>query len=340
MVPDRQPLIATTPMPSTRVAEPEKSPAGGASLPFEGRRIVCAGGWVRTASIFDEVWLDLPRLSNPFAALETVERSDLGADLFTFGQSLPDTAVEFPDLHVDYDNLAVGPTADFKAWWDALPQESRKNCRKAQKRGVAVRSVEFDDELAAGIKSIYDETPIRQGRRFPHYGKDLATVRAENASYLERARFVGAFLEGRLIGFIKMVYSGRTARIMQIIARNDQYEKHPTNALLAAAMELCSKQSIDRLIYGQYVYGRKRNSSVTEFKRRNGFVEVLLPRYYIPLTVRGRFALSTGLHRGVAANLPEPVTQFLLDARSLVYDKAAPKFRGVRPASATQRAAS
>ncbi len=330
-------------MPNADTAQPEASPRRTAApaLEFEGRRIVCSAGRLRIASIFDEVWLDLPPLANPFALLDAVERSAIQADLFTFAQSLPEVAVAYPDLHVDHDNLAVGDTSNFKAWWEGLPQESRKNCRKAQKRGVTVRRAEFDDALVAGIKAIYDETPIRQGRRFPHYGKDLATVRAENASYAERSRFIGAFLGTQLIGFIKMVYCGRTARIMQIIARNDHYEKHPTNALLAAAMEQCSKDSIDRLIYGQYVYGRKRNSSVTEFKRRNGFIEVLLPRYYIPLTAKGRLALATGLHRGLAANLPEPVTNFLLDSRAFVYDKFGPKFSGGRaPSSASQRAAS
>jgi hypothetical protein len=305
----------------------------------EGRRIVCSSGWLRTASIFDEVWLDLPPLSNPFALIELTRGQELGADLFTFAQSLPNEAVDYPDLHLEHDNLAVGCTTSFQAWWDALPQESRKNVRKSQKRGVTVRPVGFDAELVAGIKAIYDEAPIRQGRRFPHYGKDLERVRTENSSYLDRSRFIGAFVGGRLIGFLKMVYCGRSARIMQILSRNDQYEKHPTNALLTAAMELCSQQGIDHLIYGQYVYGKKRNSSVTEFKRRNGFKEVLLPRYYIPLTVKGRVALAAGLHRGLAASLPEPITNFLLDSRAFVYDKVAPSFRGLRPGPVSSQSA-
>ena len=290
-----------------------------AAVEFQGRRIVCEDRWLRVASIFDEVWLDLPPMENPYAALEAVELGGLDADLFTFAQSLPNTSVDYPDLHLEHDNLAVARTANFKEWWEALPQESRKNVRKSQKRGLSVRPVEFSDELVAGIKAIYDEAPIRQGRRFWHYGKPLEQVRAENSSYLERSRFVGAFFEGRLVGFIKMVYCGKTARIMQILSRNDQYDNRPTNALLTAAMQLCSKQSIEHLIYGQYVYGKKRNSSVTEFKRRNGFEEILIPRYYIPLTARGRLALALGLHRGLAAHLPEPVTQFLLDARAWVY---------------------
>ena len=35
--------------------------------------------------------------------------------------------------------------------------------RRAEKRGVVVREVPFDDDLVRGIVEIYDETPIRQG---------------------------------------------------------------------------------------------------------------------------------------------------------------------------------
>ncbi|MBL9201290.1 MAG: hypothetical protein JNL39_12330, partial [Opitutaceae bacterium] len=81
------------------------------------------------------------------------------------------------------------------------------------------------------------------------------------------------------------------------------------------------------------------NSSVTEFKRRNGFTEVLVPRYFIPLTLKGRIALATGFHRGVAATLPEQLTNFLLDSRAFVYDKFGPKISGERVPSAPQRTA-
>lgn len=303
------------------------------SLVIDDHMIVCEGGWLRTAKIFDEVWLAGPPLTSPASLIERVADSALGADLFTFGQSLPDVTPRH-EYHVDYDNLAIAHTTDFKAWWEALPQESRKNVRKAQKRGVIIGPVEFTDELVTGIKELYDETPVRQGRRFWHYGKDLATVKRENSSYLERSQFIGAHLEGQLVGFLKMVYSGSNARIMQILAMNAHTDKHITNALLASAIELCAQKPVARLIYGQYVYGNKASSSVTEFKRRNGFHEVLLPRYYAPLTLKGRAAIAAGAHRGLAGLVPEPLINVALKARTFAYRTISARRAGV---SATNR---
>ena len=49
-------------------------------------------------------------------------------------------------------------------------------------------------------------------------------------------------------------------------------------------------------MYCNYVYNDP-NSSLTEFKRRNGFEKVLLPRYYIPLTLKGKLAQRCQFHR-------------------------------------------
>jgi hypothetical protein len=61
------------------------------------------------------------------------------------------------------------------------------------------------------------------------------------------------------------------------------------------------------------------DSTLTEFKRRNGFEQVLLPQYYIPLTFKGKIALKLGLHRGLAGNIPRPLFRKLLKIRSLWY---------------------
>lgn len=293
-----------------------------ASLQVDGHTIIRRGTWLRIARIFDEIWLDTP-LTSPELTIETVRASSLGADLFTFSQLLPDVTPHHSH-HIEWENLAVARTTSFDAWWEALPQESRKNTRKAAKRGITISPVQFDEAFVRGIKGIYDEAPIRQGRRFWHYGKDLATVKRENASYLERSRFIGAYIGEELIGFLKFVQVGSSARIMQILSKNSHYDKHPMNALLAAAVELCARSSIDHLIYGQYVYGNKRSSSVTEFKRRNGFQQVLIPRYYVPFTWRGRIAIAGGLYRGLNEILPEPLINAALETRNLVYKRFAP----------------
>ena len=291
------------------------------------QRIICTGAWLKVAQIFDEPWLETTGIDNPEAFVVTLQDSGIKADLFTFAQHLPHTSPRYRIDHVEWDNVAAAPSHDFKAWWESLPQESRKNVRRSQKRGVSIREVSFTDEFVRGIKAIYDETPYRQGRRFWHYGKDLATVHAENSSYLDRSYFIGAFLDAELIGFIKMVRTGTSARIMQILSKNAHSDKNPTNALIASAMEVCAREKLTHFIYGQYVYGNKHNSSITEFKRRNGFQKIMLPRYYIPMTAKGRVSLSLGLHRGVSAMLPEPAIAFLLDTRSFVYERLLPHAR-------------
>lgn len=282
--------------------------------------IVATGSWLKIARIFDEDWLESGPSNDPTLCLERIRESRFNADLFTFGQPFPDVEVRHPYYH-EPEILAAAPTSNFQAWWDALPQESRKNVRKSQKRGVVVRPVPFDDQLVHQIKGIYDECPYRQGRRFWHYGKELSVVRQENATYLERSEFIGAYLGEELIGFIKLVYIGSAARIMQILAKNQHYDKHPMNALLTAAVEACARRGIAHLIYAQYIYGNKRSSSVTEFKRRNGFQPISTPRYFIPLTLKGRAALGMRLHRPLIHLLPERVLNPLLEARSFVYNR-------------------
>ena len=52
---------------------------------------------------------------------------------------------------------------------------------------------------------------LRQGRPFWHYGKDIDSVRIENATFSERSDFLGAYCGDELIGFIKLVYMGQSS---------------------------------------------------------------------------------------------------------------------------------
>jgi hypothetical protein len=288
------------------------------SVNLGGKPVVIAPGLLKVATIHDEAWLNGQPVDNPDAFVRAVRASALKVDLLTFCQALPETEKRFP-YHAEWENLAVAATADYKEWWNSLPQASRKNVRRAERRGVVVRSVAFDDALVRGIKEIYDETPYRQGRRFWHYGKDLETVRLENSSYAGRSEFIGAYNGDELVGFIKFVYQAPAARIMQIVAKDAHADKRVTNALLAKAVEICSAKSISSLIYGQYIYDNKADSPMTEFKLRNGFHQVLLPRYYIPLTVKGRIALALRLHRGIKPLLPSWAVSRFLKWRAALY---------------------
>jgi hypothetical protein len=73
------------------------------------------------------------------------------------------------------------------------------------------------------------------------------------------------------------------------------------------------------LVYGKHVYGKKENSPVTEFKRRNSFERLDFPRYYVPLTRRGSFAIRYRLYRGIKELVPETVVTLFLTTRAVIY---------------------
>jgi hypothetical protein len=220
----------------------------------------------------------------------------------------------------------VVQTRSFTDWWEkTLPQVTRKNVRRAAKRGLVVRQVVCDDQLIQGIHEIYNEVPIRDGRPFLHYGKDVATVTREVSTMADRSEFLGAYHGDNLIGFIKLIHMGRLSSILHIVAKRAHYDKRPANALLAKAVEVCQQRGIEHLIYGQYDYGTRSNSPLTEFKRRNGFERVLVPRYFIPLTARGRLSLRLKLHQGTGL-LPRWSIAPALRLRAKYYDLRLSRF--------------
>jgi hypothetical protein len=285
------------------------------AVEIDGRTIVARGGWIKTASIYDEIVAPGEPVREPKSFIEQLKRSGLKADVLTFFQRPPDLQPRF-NYHIEWDNYAAVPITTYEDWWEKrLPQEARKNTRRSAKRGVVVKTVPFDDELVRGIHKLCNETPVRQGRPFWHYGKDFETIKREHATYLERSEFVGAYFQDELIGFIKMVYVDKVAFIFHILAFNSHYDKRPMNAMLAKAVEVCVQRGMGYFVYDKYVYGNKKDSSLVEFKRRNGFEQINFPRYYIPLTWKGRIYVALRLYRGLVGLLPAPVLKLALNLR-------------------------
>jgi hypothetical protein len=220
---------------------------------------------------------------------------------------------------MEWDNAAVVPITTYNDWWDKLPQVARRNVRTATKRGVSVRLLTFDDELVRGIVTLYNECPVRLGKPFWHFGKTFEAVKRENSTFSEKSTFLGAFYGGQLIGFIKMVHVDRIASIMQILSMVAHQDKRTTNALLAKAIEVCASKGMSHLMYCKFIYGANDSSSLTDFKRRNGFGQLRYPRYYVPLTLLGRFAISVGLQHGAKGMLPAPFFKFALLLREKYY---------------------
>lgn len=279
-----------------------------------GKDIRIGGRFVRIGRLAAEKY---EFLDDPKATIDMLQKSGRRIDLFTFMQSLSQRSPQF-DYPFEWDNLAAAPVSTFDYWWTKqINGKTRNMIRRADKAGVVVRDVPFDDALVEGISAIYNETPTRQGRPFWHYGKDLSAVRAENGTFLDRSVFIGAFLGSTLIGFAKLVsdeHQGQ-AGLMQILSLIQHRDKAPTNALVAHAVRSCAERRIPYLVYANFSYGRKQRDTLAEFKQHNGFERMDLPRYYVPLTVVGRAALGLGLHHKLTDHIPETVLAKLRTVR-------------------------
>jgi hypothetical protein len=252
-------------------------------------------------------------LSNPEPLLEQLRGSSERVDVFTFLQGLPETEPKFK-YPMEWDNLAVVPISSFENWWTKqISGKTRNMVKQAEKKGVEVREIPFDEKLVQGIWEIYNECPMRQGRRFPHFGKDLEAVFRDEATYLDTSSFIGAFHGEELIGFIKLVTdeAGIQAGLMNILSKICHRDKAPTNALIAQAVKSCADRGIGNLVYANFSYGNKQHDSLREFKERNGFQRVEIPRYYVPLTLLGRMALRTGFHHRLVDRIPDSIAERL-----------------------------
>jgi hypothetical protein len=248
-------------------------------------------------------------LEDPQVAVKSLRSSGARIDLFTFIQRLSDTSMKF-NYPMEWDNMAALRVSTFDDWMTKqIDFKVRNKIRKAMKNGVVVREVPFDDTFVRGISTIYNECPIRQGKPFWHYGKDLEVVRKMNATFMDRSIFIGALFEGNLIGFVKLVFDEdrSQAGLMQIVSMIGHKDKAPTNALIAQAVRSCAERGISYLWYANMSYGEKQRDGLADFKRRNGFQKIELPRYYVPLTVAGHMAFRLGLHHGMTNWIPEPL---------------------------------
>ena len=290
------------------------------SVQIDGRTVITTGKWLKTVAVQDEDLIEGETIADPESFVSQLKETGLNADILTFAQKLPDVTPKYT-YHLEWDNLAVIPITTFSDWWEKRVESSvRRAVRKAAKLGLVVKSAELDDEFVKGIVSINNETPVRQGKLFWHFQKSFEAVKRENSTYAERNAFLGAYYEDELIGFIRLTYVDRVASIIQVLGKMKHFDKRPVNALLAKAVEICGQKGVSYLMYCNYVYNDPK-SSLTEFKRRNGFEQVLVPRYYIPLTLKGKIALRLGLHRGLAQSIPKPIIRQLLRIRSLWHER-------------------
>jgi hypothetical protein len=255
-----------------------------------GQTYTLSRGLVTTAQLEDE-WFD--DVQDPHSVVAALRQAPVRADVFAFWQRLPNTQPQF-DFPLKWESIAALPVTSFDHWWNKqIKPTARNKIRKAQKNGVDVREAHYDDDFVQGMTEIFNESPVRQGRRFWHYGKSFETVKQQFARYLFREDLLGVYYRDELIGFVMLGNAGQYALLGQIISKIQHRDKAPNNALIAKAVELCEKKRLPHLVYAYWGDG-----PLVDFKRSNGFEETPLPRYYVPLTRKGQLAISAGVHRG------------------------------------------
>jgi hypothetical protein len=268
------------------------------SLAVEGKNVDVYGVFPRIAKLRSE---HHEYVEAPESALREIASLKPKADIFTFLQPIAQEGSSSTYLSRPED-IAVLTIDTYENWWTKQVNDKTRNMvRKAGKKGATIQIVPFSDDLAKGIHAIYNESPLIQGKPSKHYGKDLATLTKAHATFLDQSLFIGAFYNGALIGFLKMILhrNQRSASIMQIISLVAHRDKAPTNALLAKAVEVCAERRIRYLQYG--IWSRR---TLGDFKKHHGFKLMTIPRYYVPLNLRGRAALALRFHRRLSEFVP------------------------------------
>ncbi len=256
----------------------------------------------------------------PYISALKNDRELLKADIFTFAQQLPVTQPRY-SYPMEWESVAAIPVVKFKDWWEGLPQETRKNVRRSQKRGVVLTVRELDETVAEGIRAVNDDSPLRQGMKNAYYGLTIEETWKRYGEFNGRCDFICAYSGEEMIGFLHLVYREDLAAILNLTVKASQSDKRPANALLAKAVEICEERGMSHLSYGLYDYGKKRDTPLREFKIRNGFTNILIPRYFVPITAWGRICMKANLHRRLIGILPHPVISAGVRARAWLFKK-------------------
>ena len=179
---------------------------------------------------------------------------------------------------------------------------------------MKIQEIELSDDLIRGIVAIFNQSPVRRGKPFWHYGRSFESVKEGLAADLGEAMFIGAYFENELIGFIKLLLADRYAMITLILDKTTHRDKAPMNGMIAKAVEICANRKIPYLTYTVW---RRRDHG--EFQKRSGFEKIRVPEYFVPLTLRGAMALRLGLHKGLRGAIPEGMMVWLLALRTKWY---------------------
>ena len=192
-----------------------------------------------------------------------------------------------------YERLAVLRIKSFDDWWHAIGKKTRNMVRKAIRKNATTEVVYENTQLLKNAKAIwklYNETPIRQNKRYIGYGMPLEKIieRFRNLELLHRSLVVLARYNERVVGFTHIII-GDHAGMVRTFLSSIYYRNIPiSNLMMAKVVEELAKRNINFLIYGHMGI----QPGIELFKKNNGFKMHICPRYFIPITKKGMIILK------------------------------------------------
>lgn len=238
-------------------------------------------------------------------------------DVFTFVERnwTASTPEPSPLWVREEDNVGLLRVTTYQKWLKDIVKKTRHNMvRRAEKFGVSTEIIaEVDDKFIQDVWKIYNETPIRQNRAFPHYG--ISAEALKTMLDTGNCTIIAAFMEGQLVGIAQMTHGNNVVILSQLLSMQEHWKTAINNALIAKAVQICEERGIRWLLYGRM---ETAHPSLDSFKRHNGFSKCPLTRFYIPLTGKGKIALKLGLHKELKDALPKSIKYPLIPLYSWV----------------------
>ena len=311
--------LKTTVLPDQVISFQENVRVKGSARLFEavrvkGQAFVVSGRLIRTAALRKdkEEWLE--DVEKPEEAAQLFKNSPVRIDLLRFWQRIPESNPKFK-YYYEWKDIAVIPVSTYQHWFTKqISPKARNKIRKSEKHAVRIEESAVTDRLVAGVVSIYNQSRVRRGKLFWHYGKDFPTVKQDMARDSSRSTLIAAYFRDELIGFIKLLFADRYAMITLILDNTAHRDKAPMNGMIAKAVEICADRAIPYITYTVW-----RRGEHGQFQESNGFERISVPEYFVPVSLLGKVALALRLHKGLRGVLPARLVVWLLELRRRWY---------------------
>jgi len=151
--------------------------------------------------------------------------------------------------------------------------KSRNMNKKAQKNGIECKKFNWNEKLD-DIYEINRSSTTRQGRQMDKAYQEFPKIVENQDKDDFKIRFIGAFLDDKLIGYIEVYIYGNFAMTNRILGHKEYLKYGVMNIMIKECVEYMIENDIEYLNY--LTMQNRKNNSLSAFKYRVGFREYSL----------------------------------------------------------------